>query len=307
MARYVTNCPLSGTNNRSFFLLVETWGANSTYVKQTLTYYNTNATYTRTCSNNTWGSWSKLSQDGHTHNYAASSHTHTKSQITDFPTSMTPTSHTHGSIANGGTLNSDITSVNKVVVTDSSNNLKTISKVPFANLNITKANITGLGIPASDTNTTYSAGTGLSLSSTTFSAKIANNLTTTTTGSSLDATQGKALNDKVTAITSLNKSVQTITSFSNSFSGTMKWMIKNGWMFITFENLKCTSTNSGFVAITSLAYGPETNDMVYWNFYPANLPSAVSVRVTSAGSVQARCFTANSVVNGHMSFPCKLL
>ena len=102
---------------------------------------------------------------------APSSHTHTKSQITDFPTSMTPTSHTHGSIANGGTLNSDITSVNKVAVTDSSNNLKTISKVPFANLNITKANITGLGIPGSDTNTTYSAGTGLSLSSTTFSVK----------------------------------------------------------------------------------------------------------------------------------------
>lgn len=42
----------------------------------------------------------------------------------------TPTSHTHGSIANGGTLNSDITSVNKVVVTDSSNNIKTISKLP---------------------------------------------------------------------------------------------------------------------------------------------------------------------------------
>jgi hypothetical protein len=28
----------------------------------------------------------------------------TKSQVSDFPTSMTPTSHTHGNIANGGTL-----------------------------------------------------------------------------------------------------------------------------------------------------------------------------------------------------------
>lgn len=35
---------------------------------------------------------------------------------------------------------------------------------------ISKTDITGLGIPASDTNTTYSAGTGLSLSGTTFSA-----------------------------------------------------------------------------------------------------------------------------------------
>jgi hypothetical protein len=37
----------------------------------------------------------ELSFSGHTHNYAATSHTHTKSQITDFPSTMTPTSHTH--------------------------------------------------------------------------------------------------------------------------------------------------------------------------------------------------------------------
>ena len=83
----------------------------------------------------------------------------------------TPTSHSHGALANGGTLNSDTGTVNKVAVTDSSNNLKTISKVPFANLNIAKSDITGLGIPASDTDTTYSAGTGLQLDSTTFSVK----------------------------------------------------------------------------------------------------------------------------------------
>ena len=65
--------------------------------------------------------------------------------------------HAHGSLANGGTLNSDISSVNKVAVTDSSNNLKTISKVPFANLNITKANIAGLGIPSSGGITTATA------------------------------------------------------------------------------------------------------------------------------------------------------
>lgn len=215
MAQYVTNCPLSGTSNKSFFLLVETWGANSTYVKQTLTYYNTNATYTRTCSSNTWGSWSKLSQDGHTHNYAASSHTHTKSQITDFPTSMTPTSHTHGyltndgklgseagkpvmtctdgkicagsfgttagtvcqgndsrlsnartptshshgSIANGGTLNSDITSVNKVVVTDSSNNIKTISKLPASA--VTHQSITGKADKSSIPNLAFHTGSTL--------------------------------------------------------------------------------------------------------------------------------------------------
>lgn len=38
--------------------------------------------------------------------------------------------HSHGSIASGGTLNSDITEVNKIAVTNSSNQLKTISNLP---------------------------------------------------------------------------------------------------------------------------------------------------------------------------------
>ena len=59
------------------------------------------------------------------------SHTHSKEEITDFPTSMTPSAHTHGAIQNGGTLNSDTTSANKVVVTDGSNNIKTVSKLPL--------------------------------------------------------------------------------------------------------------------------------------------------------------------------------
>lgn len=46
----------------------------------------------------------------------------------------TPTSHSHGSLANGGTLNSDITSVNKIAVTDSNNNLKTIGSLPYSKL-----------------------------------------------------------------------------------------------------------------------------------------------------------------------------
>lgn len=51
----------------------------------------------------------------------------TKSQISDFPTSMTPTSHTHGNIQNGGTLQTNditIASGDKLVVTDSSDSSK---------------------------------------------------------------------------------------------------------------------------------------------------------------------------------------
>ena len=51
----------------------------------------------------------------------------TKSQVSDFPTSMTPTSHTHGNIQNGGTLQTNdiaIASGDKLIVTDSSDSSK---------------------------------------------------------------------------------------------------------------------------------------------------------------------------------------
>ncbi|WP_296882095.1 hypothetical protein [uncultured Methanobrevibacter sp.] len=122
---------------------------------------------------------SSLPPAGHTHTTSEitdfpqtmtpTSHTHSKSEITDFPTSMTPTSHAHGSITNDGKITSnDASSAKKPVVIDSDNNIKTIDKLPFSKLNITKNNITGLGIPASDTNTTYTAGDGLTLTDTTF-------------------------------------------------------------------------------------------------------------------------------------------
>ena len=79
------------------------------------------------------------------------SHTHSKSEISDFPVAMDPTSHNHGSLSDTGVLNTDADNVNKVAVTDANNNLKTITKVPFSNLNISKENITSLGIPGTDT------------------------------------------------------------------------------------------------------------------------------------------------------------
>ena len=73
-AKYIIHCPWSNgtttpyTGNKSFFLLVETWGTTSNYVKQTLTYYTNNTTFTRTCSNGTWSTWGELSKNGHNHN-----------------------------------------------------------------------------------------------------------------------------------------------------------------------------------------------------------------------------------------------
>lgn len=58
--------------------------------------------------------------------FALVSHTHTKSEITDFPTTMTPSSHTHGNITNGGALSSDVTIAtgDKLTIVDSSNSSK---------------------------------------------------------------------------------------------------------------------------------------------------------------------------------------
>ena len=75
-------------------------------------------------------------------------------------------SHTHGSVSNTGTLNSDISSVNKVVVTDSNNNIKTISKLPenkVTHQDITgKVNITDIrdNLTSTDTNKPLSANQG---------------------------------------------------------------------------------------------------------------------------------------------------
>ena len=102
--------------------------------------------------------------------YPPSTHSHSFDSITGKPTSYTPASHTHGSITNDGKLTATVGGLNKIVVTENTTNaIKTVDKIPFANLNITKANITGLGIPSSDTNTTYTAGDGLKLTGTSFS------------------------------------------------------------------------------------------------------------------------------------------
>ena len=150
----------------------------------------------------------------------------TKSQISDFPTSMTPTAHTHGNIQNGGTLQTNditIASGDKLVVTDSSDSSKIArSSVSFDGSTKTQA-LTKAGtwetfnnyslplaangtrggvqigytssgknyaVQLSDekmyvnvpwTDTTYSAGTGLSLSGTTFNHS--NSITAGTVGS----------------------------------------------------------------------------------------------------------------------------
>ncbi|MFC1617615.1 hypothetical protein ACFL2K_05295, partial [Candidatus Margulisiibacteriota bacterium] len=58
---------------------------------------------------------------------------------------------------------------NGYLTTVINDNVAANAAIDFSKLNITKANITGLGIPAQDTNTTYANGAGLNLDTNTFS------------------------------------------------------------------------------------------------------------------------------------------
>ena len=316
----VSNIPLSLGNN-AFYLFVERY--NNNYVKQTLTRYNDGKIWVRIKNNTNWNDWIELSVVGHTHtksNITDFSHSHgnitndgkigstsgyivttgtngvlqavssiTKSKISDFPSTMTPSAHTdsngnygkattsvyghtklssstsstaedvsatpkavksaydlanthtHGNLNNNGTLNSDTDTVNKVIVTNSSNQLKTIQKVPFGNLNITKANITGLGIPS--TNTTY------------------NNATTTTAGlmSSTDKTKldgistGATKNIIDTSLSSTstnavqNKVINTALSGKANSSHSHGYIKSDGTMDTAFANQE-----SKFVVVQDL-------------------------------------------------------
>ena len=67
--------------------------------------------------------------------------------------------------------------------TITSSDISSSAAIPFSKLSLTKSDITGLGIPGVDTDTTYSAGTGLSLNEGVFS--IESSVVTSNYGGSL--------------------------------------------------------------------------------------------------------------------------
>ena len=96
-----------------------------------------------------------------------------KGEIESFLNEKSDSDHTHGNIENNGTLSNDTSTVNKVVVTDSSNVIKTINKLPSDS--ITHQDISGK-INYTD---------------------IQDNLTSTSTNKPLSANQGKELKSLV--------------------------------------------------------------------------------------------------------------
>lgn len=201
----------------------------------------------------------------------------TKSKISDFPSTMPPSSHTHiisnvtnlqssldakassghghGSISNTGTLNSDIILVNKVAVTDQNNALKTINKLPFEKLDITKSNITGLGIPS--TNTTYSVATANAngLMSSTDKSKLdgistgatKNIIDSSLSSSSTNAVQNKVVNTALSgkANSSHTHTIANVTNLQTSLDGkansshthTVAQVTGLSWQSVTLTNM----------------------------------------------------------------------
>ena len=125
--------------------------------------------------------------------YTPSSHTHTKSQITDFPTSM-PANGGNALTVNGHTVNTDVPSGAKftdttyAIATTSANGL--MSKDMVIKLNgiasgataVTSTTVSNWGFKKTDTNTWRG---------------VQNNLTSTATDQSLSAYQGKVLRDMI--------------------------------------------------------------------------------------------------------------
>ena len=74
-----------------------------------------------------------------------------------------------GAVGNSQLANNSISSSKIIDGTITSADINSNAAIPFSKLNIAKSDIVGLGIPGSDQNTTYTAGSGLTLSGTTFS------------------------------------------------------------------------------------------------------------------------------------------
>ena len=132
--------PASRYPNKATCLFMYNTSIVSTGVWQLIYSYDSNSTYTAASATPLMdgtaavGTATKYAREDHVHptdtSRAAASHSHTKSEISDFPTSMTPASHAHGNITNAGAIGS---TANLPVITTTSGKLTTGSFGTAAN------------------------------------------------------------------------------------------------------------------------------------------------------------------------------
>jgi len=151
------------------------------------------------------------------------------------------------------------------------------------------------------------AGTGLSKSGTTLNHSNSVTAQTNTVFKKVkyDAQGHITGTDDVTAsdlpITQNDKALTNITSLATGWSGIVKYMVKNGWCIVAYEDLKKSSTTSAFDNICQLPYTPASG--VVYAGGSADTKVNCNVRVTGGGYLSARCFAANGGQYGSITFP----
>ena len=161
-----------------------------------------------------------LTKKGTWESFAGATHSHTTTDITDFPSTMTPSSHTHGYITNDGTLGNThqatIANGDRLVITDSSaSNKINVPSISFDGSTATKA-LTQKGTWETFNNYTHPTYTANSASA----VKVGNDATGhVVLGSALMASDIKytsgtpsvsvytAINANETAISNINSSI----------------------------------------------------------------------------------------------------
>ena len=256
------------------------------------------ARHTNVSINDGWLDWQIISVDGHTH---------TKSEISDFPTSMTPTSHSHGSITNAGAIGS---ASGKIITT-------TTNGVLQASNSITKSQISDFPTSMTPTKhdseeTTYGLGSATKFGH----CKVINNLNQTSHvgGQVLSAYQGKVLSDKIDENKTTVSDSLTDTSTTNALSANKGNVLSDNVAILAFRS--SNSTGGGvFTAPDSLTMSK--NGYLYLsvtnangnalsgtllidfnngaNIYTRTLSSGMaSLQITSTGTFLIRVFYHNN-------------
>ena len=226
------------------------------------------------------------------------SHTHTKSEISDFPTSMTPTSHTHGNITNAGAIGS---TANLPVITTTSGKLTTGSFGTAANTFCqgNDSRLTNARTPTAHAST-----------ATTYGASSASNYGHSMASSTSPKAPGTANVGSETAkfargdhVHPLQSSTTTTLSLVNTaaMSGTVKCTESNGWGVVHFEGLKCTNTTTEYTPFATLPHTSKAR--IYANFnLDATGTNAILLRVDN-NQLQGRVMTANQRMYGSIVYP----
>ena len=178
--------------------------------------------------------------------------------------SVTSIKIANGAVGNNQLATNSISSANIIdgIITNADINFN--AAIPFSKLNIAKSDIVGLGIPGSDQNTTYNAGSGLTLLGTTFSID-AGAITSTSiadgTISNVDISNSAAIAFNKLNITKLDinglgiPSTADLTSYSAG-SG----LNLSGTTFSVSSNV-VTSTYSGAITLNGPSLNVDNNSI----------------------------------------------